>query len=74
MSEHIQVLADLLHTSGRTEQKVDDLSDRLAAIMENHEQRIGKLEKIGNRVVAVAGIVTVPTTFLYNFITRKHSA
>lgn len=58
------ILADLLKSSGRTEQKVDDLTQRVDTLLHSHERRLKRLEKIAGRAMVLVAVISVPMTFL----------
>jgi hypothetical protein len=60
------ILADLLKSAGRIEQKVDDLSIQFKDKAQNHEVRLRRLEKLSSKIVGVLTIVIAPLTYLYH--------
>lgn len=60
------ILADLIRTAGRTEQKIDNLIDRFDERHANHERRLRRLEKLASKVMGVVTLISLPLTFLYN--------
>lgn len=65
------ILADLLKTSGRTEQKLDDLSQRVEGVLNSHEARITKMEQSYGRLAMWGTIISLPFTLAAKAIGMK---
>lgn len=68
------ILADLLRSNGRIEQKVDDLIERVNHVLPNHERRITKLEKTSTRLLGVITFLSAPALYLYHKYIKKDVA
>lgn len=66
-----QILADLLKTSGRTEQKVDDLSDLVKNQLLDHDRRLRRVEGLVGKVAALVTVVSIPVTYAVKLFTHR---